>query len=356
MADLNRDDRGQIILIAAFALAVTFVALALIVNSAIFTENLASRGETAGSDDALAMRAMVETNAGAALTAANRYNYSTDSVRDEAITFAVNNTSMQTEQQQAMTGTLVNVSYAPSESETGVRIAQNSTDAAKPTFESANVSQPFDSSANYTLARDITRSGTDGENATRAFVINATTSSIQEGNSSSFEVEVREASVLAGVNTNTWQLLIFESTSNNSIHVRTAVNEGGSYRETQCVVDPERSYIHIDVTGGTVQGEPCQALGITSGGENYQFGAGATDNYNIRFNNASQIAGNFSLVVLDPDTPDSIIANVQDGPGSNSDNPYWTDAYYEITVEYSYDTPNLRYVTDIRVAPGEPDD
>ena len=71
MANLRDDDRGQIILVAAFAIAVIFVSLALIVNSAIFTENLASRGETAGSDGALSMRAMVETNVGDSMEAIN---------------------------------------------------------------------------------------------------------------------------------------------------------------------------------------------------------------------------------------------------------------------------------------------
>ena len=36
MADLN-GDRGQILLIAAFAMSVIFIALALVVNGAIFT-------------------------------------------------------------------------------------------------------------------------------------------------------------------------------------------------------------------------------------------------------------------------------------------------------------------------------
>ena len=47
MADL-KGERGQILLIAAFALAVIFIALGLVVNGAIFTENLASQGDASG--------------------------------------------------------------------------------------------------------------------------------------------------------------------------------------------------------------------------------------------------------------------------------------------------------------------
>ncbi|GGN96763.1 MULTISPECIES: DUF7261 family protein [Haloarcula] len=350
MADLNRDDRGQIILIAAFALAVTFVALALIVNSAIFTENLASRGETAGSDDALAMRAMVETNAGYALDDANRYNYSTDSVRDEAITFAVNNTSMQTEQQQAMTGTLVNVSYRPGDPGANVdgrRIAQNSSTGDDFTSTSG--------SANYVVAEDVTRSGIAGENATRAFVINA--SEIDgSNNATSFEIEVRDDSLAASGNTNTWQMHIWNPTG-DVVRVVVVKNDGGSVTREACEVTKKHSFVRIDVTGGTVAAEPCDALGITSSGENMHFAAGAPDgpieDYKIRFKNATAMHGNYSMVVRGSSL---LNTNVDEGAlGITPGDPYWTDAYYEITVEYSYDTPNLRYVTDIRVAPGEPD-
>ncbi|MEF8907354.1 MAG: hypothetical protein V5A13_05805, partial [Haloarculaceae archaeon] len=49
-------DRGQIILVTAFALAVAFVALSVVINGAIFTQNLATRGDTAGGGDALQQR------------------------------------------------------------------------------------------------------------------------------------------------------------------------------------------------------------------------------------------------------------------------------------------------------------
>jgi len=53
--------RGQIVLVAAFALAITFVTLSLILNTAIFTENLATR-QTAETQDAADFQdAVVET-------------------------------------------------------------------------------------------------------------------------------------------------------------------------------------------------------------------------------------------------------------------------------------------------------
>lgn len=45
MADVtvSRRDRGQMLLVGAFALSLVFVALALLLNSAIYTENLTTR-------------------------------------------------------------------------------------------------------------------------------------------------------------------------------------------------------------------------------------------------------------------------------------------------------------------------
>lgn len=68
----ERDGRGQMILVGALLLAVTLVALALVTNSVIYTENLASRDEV-NTDDAVvfrqaaadgSQRAIVESNFG----------------------------------------------------------------------------------------------------------------------------------------------------------------------------------------------------------------------------------------------------------------------------------------------------
>ncbi|MFW5900746.1 MAG: DUF7261 family protein, partial [Halodesulfurarchaeum sp.] len=53
--------RGQIILLAGFALAIIFVSLALILNTAIFTENLATRETDDGHDALDLQQAVIET-------------------------------------------------------------------------------------------------------------------------------------------------------------------------------------------------------------------------------------------------------------------------------------------------------
>ncbi|WP_146417137.1 DUF7261 family protein [Haloarcula hispanica] len=324
MAHLNDDDRGQIILIAALALAVTFIGLALVVNSAIYTQNLASRGEVAGSNDALEMRAMVETNVGGGITAANKYNYSTQTTLETGVRESIGTVSTQTERQRVTSGTLVNVTLAGPPTY-GTRIAQTNTSL----FESGEATP----SADWMVRERVTRPG-DGTNATRRFVINAT----QLPSSGSEFVVVANGT---GGNPK-WTMRVWGDVGpSGTVNVEVDTPSG-----TQtCAVPIEEPYAHIDVTGGTVQGEPCLAL--QGGSFDGRFAHGVGDEYNISYESGDQIKGNYSMVVRDS-TP----ANTLDtAPAS----PFSTTAIYDVTVRYRYDTSNLRYEAKIRVAPGEPD-
>jgi len=325
VAHLNDDDRGQIILIAALALAVTFIGLALVVNSAIYTQNLASRGEIAGSNDALEMRAMVETNVGQGVTAANRYNHSSQTALETSLRESMGTVSTQTERQRVTSGTLVNATLAGSPTY-GTRIAQTDTS----TFESGEATP----SADWMVRERVTRPG-DGTNATRRFVINATA---LPSSGSEFVVTANGT----GGNPK-WTMRIWGAVGpSGTVNVEVDPPSGGTQT---CSVPIEEPYAHIDVTGGTVQDEPCLAL--QGGSFDGRFAHGVGDEYNITYESGDQIRGNYSMVVLDS-TP----ANTLDtAPAS----PFSTTAIYNATVQYRYDTSNLQYEAKIRVAPGEPD-
>ncbi|MCL7418278.1 MAG: hypothetical protein M8354_10625, partial [Halalkalicoccus sp.] len=66
MAPLNRPepDRGQLILVTGVTIAVILVALVVLLNTVIYTENLATRGIDSGADDALEYRATVVGSVG----------------------------------------------------------------------------------------------------------------------------------------------------------------------------------------------------------------------------------------------------------------------------------------------------
>lgn len=329
MADLTDRDRGQIILVAAFALAVIFVALALIVNSAIFTENLASRSETAGSDGALSMRSMVETNVGYSVETANRNNNTNYDTLNRNVTNSVENISLETGRHQATSGRVVTVSHDISETTNGTRLGQSDNSE----FE------------NGTVVSDIQRGATG--NGTRAFVINASQIDASD-NGSAFEIVVNDTDS-PGLE-NSWRANIWLDSGTDTVHVRTLRNDSStSTADCAVTVDSDRSAYRIDITGGTIDDEPCSALRRDSGGQNFHFGAGTeigtSGDYDIFFRNGNEITGNFSMVT----TTTTSVPTLTDDPATYSD-----PGIYDVTVDYAYWTSDLRYETAIRVAPGEP--
>jgi len=331
MADLR--ERGQIILIAAFALAVTFIALALIVNSAIFTENLASRGEVTGSSEALDTRYMVEQGVGETLDTANlnETTASHSAVADD-VQSSSENVSAQMERQQVGSGVLVDVEYISNTP--GKVVIQE--DPSQLTFEDSS------GNANYELVGSVERVA-DG-NGTRAFHINA--SNLATTNSSALEVKVGNS---LDDNENSWRMRVWNSTGNETIHVRTHRNISGTNTVEECQVDVDSPSTRIDVTRGYVDGQPCDALRRAPNGDDYRFGTGAGSTYNIYFKNADSTRGNFSLIIHDSSLDLASLVSLGSGQ------PYETDGLYDVTVEFTYDRADFHYETRIRVAPGEPD-
>lgn len=330
MADLR--DRGQIILIAAFALAVTFVALALVVNSAIFTENLASRGETSGSESALLLRHEVELSIGRTMGYANVYN---TSELEGGAKNEIGTTTRIIERQHAINGALVNVSYVSKYD--GHRVAQN--ESTQRSFLSTG------GDTKWLVVDDVTRES-DHTNGTRAFEINAST---LPASGNKFTVI---ANTTAGNPAQeTWQMRVWEDSNEVHVQVNSTATTADPTSPPECV-EPREGSVQIDVTRGTVEGEPCGALRWADSDddgefENHRFRAGVPDAYNITFKNSSGIEGNYSLVT----TGNPASTNLNSGVGAGS--PYESAALYSVTVDYVYHGRKLLYETQIRVAPGE---
>lgn len=340
MADLG--ERGQILLVAAFALAVTFVALALVVNSAIFTENLASRGETGGSDTALTLRHEVEGSVGRTIEYANVHNTSTDTELRGAVEDGTDNTTLTIERQHATDGAFVNVSWDPSAAGArtmGSRIAQN--DSSQRAFTSGAPTP----SAEWLVVDDVSRD-TAHTNGTRAFRVNA--SSLPSSSGSAFTVVVNTTAATDV----TWEMELWDDGS--TVHVRVDSPNVPGATGPECTAPSTPGSVELHVTRGTLEGEPCDALRWADANgdgtyENYRFGAGVPGPYNVTFENGDQIAGNYSLVTTNTSIGNANLLN----HGAGSASPYGTDAVYAVVVDYRYDSPKLHYETQVRVAPEE---
>lgn len=349
MADLNRRDRGQIILIAAFALAVLFVSLALIVNSAIFTENLASRGETTGSDGALMARAMAEENVGNGVRSANTYNYTSPNLMP-AIEKSVRNMSGQRERQQVLSGGLVNVTN-PHDEEIGSRVAMNDTGGGNYTDTGQDT---ISSSGDWLLVDRVEEDYAGQPHTTRAFEME-----IKGGSDLSSDDLLSLTGRFTVVVNNTgspsrqWKVKVWKEDANPThIHVQTELPSGTTEECEKVVTDDS---IRISLTEGTVDSRPCDALGYHQASDtDFSFASGVSTPYNISYENGDTVKGNYSLVTTNPKADGNNLDNLDNGPSAGPA-PYITRAVYEVDVEFSFVNSNINYTTDVRVAPGESD-
>jgi len=304
----NCSSRAQLILVTAFALAAILLGLAIIVNSAIFTENLATRSENVESTEALEYRQGVTQFTGEVIDFANEHNHTSHETIRDNVTIGIEDTNRYTGVMSSEDGAGLSVTF--DDYTDGARIFQDTGDDF-----ANNQSEP-----DWTLAEDI-------EN-TRAFTLNTT-----EIGPGTFTVVAADSA-----STDEWRLDIEE----DEIEV---THQGETESCDYDVAD-------VDLTSGTVNGETCPALIDTENGEPMQFAAGF-DEYDIRFEDGDVIReGNFSLVVDDDDVDtirDDDYAEI-DGPG---DGPYVRPAMYSARLGLEYETSRVNYETDVFVAPGE---
>lgn len=318
MADLSPGsrgvDRGQLLLVTAFALAAIFLGLAIIVNSAIFTENLATRSENVESTEALEYRHEVAQFTGNIVEFANENNNTGEPSIWRNVSDGVRDINDYSGIQQAESGEAIALELEGSTN--GSRISQPDVSA----FESNETSE------DWTLATGVTR--------TRAFEIDASTIP-----GSGFTVVANDTDN----SDDEWELTIDSGAV-------TVSRDGGP--SESCSVGTVET---VDVTGATVNGEVCPALQDTADGETLRFAAGIDSEYEIRFENGGDIEGTYSLVVDNTSTSLRGSSNPnyadRDEPGTR---PRVTPAMYSAIVGLEYETPQLEYQTDVRVAPGEP--
>ncbi|WP_229109696.1 DUF7261 family protein [Halapricum desulfuricans] len=314
MADLSRRSgsadgsasRGQVMLIAGFVLAVAFLAVAVMLNAVIYSENLATRDEDARGAEAIAYRADMVDGAEQLIEYANA----------NRSTFA-NRTGEFNESARSMYN-----STALLQSTDGIATDLAVTGVTRGTFIGQfNASRDLRNASgdpDWKLADDV--------KGTRAFRINITDQdALEDGAGNRFTVRVTDG--------NTWSAEIYDDGGNTTVDVDGA----GS-----CTVG---STPEIDLTAGTVDGSPCEALA---------FGEDVSAPYSIEFENADAIAGNYSLVVNSTEYED----DNYDGTNyhNDRDSPFVDDeAIYAATLRLRHESPDHVYATDATVVPGEND-
>ncbi|WP_435063957.1 DUF7261 family protein [Halobaculum sp. EA56] len=321
-----REDRGQLVLVAGLALAVVLVALVLLANTAIYTENLATRDTGVGERNALGFRASVVDGVGGVVDRENAAEYDTRSALEENVTAGVVELATLLHESAARDAALARVDRSTLASVDGVLVRHR------------NETREFTSApgtADWTIAYDTNR--------TRAFAATVERSSLASTNASTldgaFTVEVTSNSTGA-----TWEAFVYRNRSTGDIAVATSPAGAAGATEVCSVDAPNAS---VGFTNGTLAGERCPGL---------DWREGVATAYDLSFRNGTNAAGTYDMTVRGTASLLNLVT-LNDGTLSDDpDSPYYVPAVYAVEATIRYRTGELRYVAEIRVAPGEHDD
>lgn len=313
MADVD-EDRGQLILITALGMAILLVSLALVVNTAIYTENLATRSsKTAGGTQAIQYQESTEAGLGDLVIYVNYHdNTSFDAVYGNLST-GVTDWNRNAGKHFSTSGVAVNLSL--SDSRNGTRIEQ--------TAQARNFSNSSLSSDNWTVASNVDN--------TRRFRMNVTDKTeLELLGSSPFHVIVDDGSA-------TWRMNVSEDTISGDIVV------GVKGPSTTGTCQTSAATARINLTAGSLNGQPCDPL---------VFAEGLSTPYSIQYKRVGSIEGTYTMVVTNTSLADS------PGPHLNapdSGSPFATHAIYDAEIRFVYQSPRIYLDRTLRIAPGDSD-
>lgn len=321
----SRRDRAQLFLVTAIGLAVTFVALALILNTAIFTENLATRGsDTAGASAAGQYRTAAVDGVSGLLGHVNTHNNSSHAALYSNLSTGIAYWSNSSSRLYAVDGRSVNIS---ADTTNGTRIIQ-------------------DNSRNFTNeANNDNWILTDDADNSRGFWINASRDELNTSDQSTVTSETVFTVRFDDATGDIWRVYIYRNAADTT-EVNVSVEEPSLGITGSCSFAAE--HVIVNITAGTIGDQTCQPL---------DFITMLPAPYDIRYEDATFSAGSggdtgtgtYELIVDDTTVPAS---NFHDD--DTGDSPYTTPAIYAVTLDIRYETPELYYNSTARIAPGEP--
>lgn len=325
MADLNGDaDRGQLILVTALVIATVLVALVLLVNAAIYTENLATRSTDSGERDALGHRAAVVDGVGGIVDRENAAEYDDRGELEANVTDGVGALEELLFRAGLEEGAAATVNTSSMALVNGTLVRQ--TDDGRAFLNESG-------EADWRVASDVNR--------TRAFAATVNRTDLNETTADSPDSAFH---VVLNDSTDEWHAYVYENDSNGDIAI--AVKNASESDATEvCSVDAENTT--VEFTSGTLAGEGCPGL---------NWAHGLSGRYSIEYVNGDEASGTYELTVRTEDEGSQETGNLVDGtavadPGS----PYFVPAVYAVEVEIAYESPSLTYRAPVRVAPGESD-
>ena len=299
------DDRGQLLLVGAIGIAVLLVVLAVVLNTAIYTEAIATDSATANEE-----RSVVAYEDGAERAIAGII-LSTNRGSDGTVTEDELETNLREDVAQwsdlsdrhratdGASGTLSvdEVTY-------GTRILQD---------ETQREFTDGDGTADWTVAENVSR--------VIEFRMTITAERLQDLGNESFSVRVEDGD-------GSVRELDVYANEDDEVTVDTGTDTCSSPGET----------VTIDLVSGTVDGTPCAGLSVTDDLE---------PSSDIDYRNADTVEGEYALTV------DGGAETTVDAGGTES--PRAVPAIDGAEATLTYHSSTLSYESELRIRPGETD-
>lgn len=319
VARLREADRGQLFLVGALALAVIFVTLAVLLNTAIYTGNIATRDPGPGTGEVVEYESAAVTMADRSVRTANVYNNS--SYADLEATFG-GTVSVWSNRTNVHTSTALADAHVRTMSTLyGTKIGQTGTR----NFSADN------GDIDWMVAND---------SRVRSFELSVEQDSLADDNL--FQNEPEFAIEFSGGN-DTLTLYIFNNgTLTDDVTVGLYDGNSTSDEIDSCSVNAgadDRATVNI--SGEQLAGGDCEALETLNDR--------LPNRYNTTFQNGDSAEGNYSLIV------DRSMGEFETGANA-SGTPYTAPALYSVELQVTYRSPVTYYQTEVRVAPEEPDE
>lgn len=352
MAPVTDRSRAQLVLVTALGLAVALVALSLILNSAIYTENLASRNLDPGTADAVDARGNVRAGLGGLM----------DRVNDPTAGYATLETNYRrglgewnelSSQFGALSGEIVSVSNATDGAgnyiiDRGVRVVDG---------DAATDFTPLDSSDyDWTVAPDVR--ARDMRFTVEGGLASADDSTVGGNLDDSYSWDGTGSVFFVDIDNGEWRMAVYRNSGTNDVTI--GVYNGSTDTYSTCSITPASTPVRINVGRATINNVPCEALDSVSG----QSGP-----YDIHFANTDMVTGTYELTVdrvIDgtssevgafTDEVDRLnYGNHCSGPtyyGSGGGHPYVAPALYSSQASLDFRSDGVTSDSRVRIAADE---
>ena len=309
--------RAQLVLVGGLVIAVGLVALAIVLNSGIYTHNLASRADPIASE-AVGNAVVVDDSVEGLVEFAVRDDPNDNDAQNATVEAGVPDISAQLSRESARRGVLTNATVVALFPGTTVRQTADRefSDGASPADPSWEVA--------------------DDAHGIRDFRMDVDRSSLTDRGLLSFPISSTVFNVTFQTTPDDVVVSVYQDSGTTAV----LVTDEATGRMFGPCTDSTGSRTEIDLTGATVAGEHCAALERLGD---------LPRPYDVEFDGGDRAIGSYSLVANTTETPAGTVGS----PGDSG--PSGLETLYSVRVDVRFQSHRVDYRTNVTAAPGEPD-